>query len=111
MKPINISTIARLAEKNATVKSIMTWTIGFLLQLLSAQRLIDDRKLQNVSLDWERGTLNLGNSFMEQLTARAISKYLIDRHLRALDFKASGKRVNDANAQTGLSMDPNNIKF
>lgn len=111
MKIINISTIARLAEKNTTVKNVLTWTIQFMLQLLSAQKLIDDRKLQNVSLDWERGTLNLGNTFMEQLTARAISKYYIDRKLRSLDFKGTGMMKSDDDSTRSIGMDKTNIKF
>lgn len=111
MKIINISTIARLAEKNATVKNILVWTIQFMLQLLSAQRLIDDRKIQNVVLDWERGTLNLGNNFMEQLTARAVSKYYLDVKYRSLDYKRTGEMRSDDEARKALGMDPGNIKF
>lgn len=111
MKIINISTIARLAERNTTVKNVLTWTIQFMLQLLSAQRLIDDRKLQNVSLDWERGTLNLGNTFMEQLTARAVSKYYIDRLLEGEKFGRTGDKKSDDESTRSLRMDKTNIKF
>lgn len=111
MAIINISTIARLAEKNTTIKNVMEWTIKFLLQLLSAQKLIDDRKLQNVVLDWERGTLNLGNTFMEQLTARAVSKYFIDRKLKSLDFKGTGTQKLDDDAVRSIGMDRTNIKY
>lgn len=111
MKIININTIARLAERNPSIKNILTWAIQFMLQLLSAQKLIDDRKLQNVSLDWERGTLNLGNTFMEQLTARAISRYYIDRKLKSLDFKGTGSQKSDDDAINSLGMDKSNIKF
>lgn len=83
---ININTVAKLAEKNPAIKGVFTWTVKFILHLLESQRLIDFRKIEAASLDWERGTLDLGNNFTEQLFARAVSEYVVNRKLKKLDF-------------------------
>lgn len=108
---VNIQTISRLVESNKAMRNVVEWFIKFTLQLLSAQRLIDDRKLQAASLDWERGTLSLGNSFSEQLVARSISKYVIDSHLDADRQTKSLIRKDAFDRARAANVDVKNLKF
>lgn len=80
MAVININTISKLTENNPIARNVFVWTINFLLHLLESQRLIDRDKLYKVAIDWQRGSLDLGNSFTEQLAARTISQYVVDRY-------------------------------
>lgn len=88
---ININSIARLAEKNPIVKKVFRWTINFTLQLLVSQRLLDPSKLRAASLDWERGTLDLGNAFTSQLVANTVSEYVINRTKKKWEFETMAK--------------------
>lgn len=86
MAVINIKTISRLVEKNPTMRNVASWMIRLILHILEAQRLIDFRKLQAVSLDWERGTLDLGDNFTEMLVARAVNEYIIESAKKTWDY-------------------------
>lgn len=94
MRVINIDTVSKLVQKNATVRNTVAWFIGLILHLLESQRLIDRDKLSKVSLDWERGTLDLGDNFTQQLVARCISEYLINSYKKKVDLEHYIKEKN-----------------
>lgn len=87
MKVININTVSKLVQRNATMRNTVAWFIGLILHILESQRLIDRDKLSKVSLDWERGTLDLGDNFTQQLVARCVSEYLINSYKKRVDLK------------------------
>ena len=72
--------MAKLLERNPLARKAFQWAIVTLLYVLEQQRLIDYKKIERVSLDWNRGTLDLGDHFTNMLMARAFGQYVIDRH-------------------------------
>lgn len=97
MKVLNIKMVSKLVKNNAVVRNTVTWFIGLILHLLEAQRLIDRDKLYKVSLDWERGTLDLGDNFTQQLVARSVSEYLINPKRKL--YGANDYEKNKTNAE------------
>jgi len=93
MAVLNIKGVSRILETNATARRVFKWAITCILYLMEQQRLIDGKRLEQVSLDWNRGTLNLGSNFTEMLVARAVGEYVIDRR-----FKRVGEAVTKSNA-------------
>lgn len=79
MAVINVKAVTKLVATNPVTRKAFTFGIQFLLYLLEAQKLVDSRKLQEVSLDWERGTINVGDDFLAQVASRAVSEYYINR--------------------------------
>jgi hypothetical protein len=78
MAVINIKTLSKVLSNSATGRKMFKFGVRVVLHALEAHRLIDWRKLEEVSLDWEKGTLNLGDGFLEMLTGRAINEYIWD---------------------------------
>lgn len=78
MATINMKSVTKLVASNPMTRNAFKSGIQFALYLLEAQKLVDSRKLKEVTLDWERGTLNLGEGFLEQVAARAVSEYYVN---------------------------------
>lgn len=96
MAVININFFAKIAKTNPMVKQAFKWTVNFTLHLLEAQRLIDYRKVQAASIDWERGNLDLGDSFTEQLFARSVNEYVVNRQKKKWEFSDYAKIKKDS---------------
>lgn len=79
MGVISIKTVSKILEKNAMARKMFQWGIKATLFLLEQQRLIDHRKIEKVTVDWEKKTLNLGDDFTSMLIARAFGEYVVDR--------------------------------
>lgn len=101
MAVVNIKTISKLLVNNPLGRKIFVSAISIILYILESQRLIDYRKLESVSLDWERGTLKLGDGFMEMIIGRSVSQYVIDRKKKEFDFKLrSNWQIDDMDSKT-----------
>jgi hypothetical protein len=95
MAVINIKTVSKILEKNAMARKMFQWGIKTILYLLEQQRLIDYRKLERVTLDWSKGTIDLGDSFTEMLVARSIGEYGIDRKKRTGDATGRARTIDE----------------
>ena len=85
MAVINITSISKVLENNPVSRKVFNFAVRTVLYILEQQRLVDHRQLEKASLDWKRGTLNLGDGFFERLLARAIGEYVIDRKKKRVD--------------------------
>jgi hypothetical protein len=83
---INITTISRILEKNASARKVFKWAVGFILFILEQQRLIDGRSLEKVTIDFERKVIDLGDTFTQKVMARALGEYVIDRRLKRTKY-------------------------
>lgn len=83
-----MKTVSSLVQRNPMMRSVVTWFIKFTLNLLESQRLIDTQKLNKTSIDWDRGIIDFGDGFTEQLVARTFSQWVIDKKKDDLRFKA-----------------------
>lgn len=90
MAVISIKTISKVLANSPVGRKMFKFGIRTILYVLEAQRLIDWKKLEEISLDWEKGTINFGDGFTEMLTGRAISEYVWDRK------KSTNRRLSAA---------------
>lgn len=97
MAVVNIKTISKILEKSAVARKVFKFTVNALLHILEHQKLIDYRKLEKASLDWSKGTLNLGDGFFEMLMGRAVSEYGINRIKKIADAKTRAKAMSKYN--------------
>lgn len=94
MAVINITSISKILENNPVARKVFNFAVRSVLYVLEHQRLVDPRQLEKASLDWNRGTLDLGDGFFERLLGRAIGEYVIDRKKKKLDAEMRAKVSN-----------------
>jgi hypothetical protein len=75
---INIKAISKVLENSASGRKVFKFAINTILYILEQQRLVDFRSLQKLQLDWDKGTIKLGDNFMEMLVGRSIGEYVIN---------------------------------
>jgi hypothetical protein len=75
---INIKAISKILENSPSGRKVFKFAINTILYILEQQRLVDFRSLQKLQLDWEKGTIKLGDNFMEMLVGRSIGEYVIN---------------------------------
>jgi hypothetical protein len=82
MNVINIKGVSNLLKKSSVGRKLFKSAIKLVLFLLEHQRLIDKRDIEKMALDFERGTINLGDDLSEKIMARAFGEYVINDRLR-----------------------------
>lgn len=100
MNVINIKGVSKLLKKSSVGRKLFKSAIKLVLFLLEHQRLIDKRDIEKMALDFERGTLNLGDDLSEKIVARAFGEYIINDRLRRggrteFDVKTRDKASKD----------------
>lgn len=94
MAVLNITSISKILENNPVARKVFNFAVRSVLYVLEQQRLVDSRQLEKASLDWNRGTLNLGDGFFERILGRAIGEYIIDKKKKQLDAIMRAKAQN-----------------
>lgn len=102
MAILNITSISKILENNPVSRKVFNFAVRSVLYVLEQQRLIDYRQLEKASLDWNRGTLNLGDGFFERILGRAIGEYVIDKKKKKLDMIMRAKVNKELNKGEGL---------
>lgn len=94
----NIKWIAKALKSSPVGRKLFANGVATILYILEAQKLLDWRKLQEVAVDFEKGTISTGDGTVNMIIGRAISQYVIDRKKnkdRALS-NAALKRIGEA---------------
>ncbi len=97
---INIKAISKILENSPSGRKVFKFAINTVLYILEQQRLVDFRSLQKLQLDWEKGTIKLGDNFMEMITGRAIGEYLVNHKRNLIRTKVQERaRVDERGMQ------------
>ena len=94
MAILNIKAISKVLENSPSGRKVFKFAINTILYILDQQRLIDFRTLQKAQLDWERGTLKLGDNFVEMLVGRAIGEYVINMKKEGIKADIRARRMD-----------------
>lgn len=86
MSVINIKKLSKVLEDSPKSRKLFKDAIQIILAALEGQKLLDSRKLQKLTLDWEKGTLNLGEGTINQIIGRSLGEYYLKRKSRALFY-------------------------
>lgn len=86
MAVVNIKGLAKALENSPTGRELVYNGMSVLLYVLEAQKLLDFRMIQKATLDWDKGTLSLGDNTLNMILGRALSQYAIDRRKKAFMY-------------------------
>lgn len=97
---ISIKLLSTMLSKSPKMRKIFTSGIKVILYILEQQRLVDFRKLEQVSINWDKGHVNLGDNFVEMVTGRAIGEYVVNKYKKSLDYKLRSEIARNTKQET-----------